>query len=238
MTLNPLRVAWGSGSTCSWCRSSWSRPCRSSPCPASRRAGPRRARSAAPTSGSAAFKCAQPGSNDCRRAPARHRREPRELHRRAAPLRVAPPRFGFVIKKEAARACRSASCCTGSATTSWSAQIASRAAATHGESSASLEDGEAVAFFPRHVPPGRRASRDSTAARLRCSAHGAAGRAGRDPRHASRARRRQPWPRLGRIEVEVLEPLPAEAGAGATSPRAFATRRARGSGRPSTRPTL
>ena len=111
---------------------------------------------------------------------------------------LLPPRFGFVIKKEAARLPL-----VGLLLHRLGHHFVERANRHQGGSDArrilrSLEDGEAVAFFPEgtfHPQPGiapfprRRV--------CACRAHGPASRTRRDPRHAPRARRRQRLAALG-----------------------------------------
>ncbi len=80
----------------------------------------------------------------------------------------------------------------------------------------SVEQGQAIAFFPEGTfSPEPGLARFHSGAFARRGARRRSGRARRDPRHA-RACSAQAvvLPRWGRIEVEVLEPLPATTGAG------------------------
>jgi 1-acyl-sn-glycerol-3-phosphate acyltransferase len=128
---------------------------------------------------------------------------------------LLPPRFGFVIKKEAARLPL-----VGHLLHRLGHHFVERANRHQGGSDArrilrSLEDGEAVAFFPEGTFHPR-----AGIARFHGGAFALAARTGlpvapvaiRGTRHALGGD--SPWPRWGRIEVEVLEPLPAEAGGG------------------------
>jgi len=141
---------------------------------------------------------------------------------------LLPPRFGFVIKKEAARLPL-----VGLLLHRLGHHFVERANRHQGGSDArrilrSLEDGEAVAFFPEgtfHPQKG--------IARFHGGAFALAARTGlpvapvaiRGTRHALGGG--SALPRWGRIEVEVLEPLPAEAGAGEVAARLRDAARAR-----------
>ena len=133
---------------------------------------------------------------------------------------LLPPRFGFVIKKEASRLP-----IVGHLLHRLGHHFVERANRQQGGSDArrilrSLEDGEAVAFFPEgtfHPQAG--------VARFHGGAFALAARTGLPVAPvAIRGTRRvlgggSAWPRLGRIEVEVLEPLPPEAGGGDVAAR-------------------
>jgi len=123
-----------------------------------------------------------------------------------------PPRFGFVIKKEASRAPL-----LGPLLHRLGHHFVERKNRHEGAGDArrilrSLEKGEAVAFFPEgtfHPETG--------IARFHGGAFALAARAAVAVAPvAIRGTRRiyggSPWPRWGRIEVEALEPLPARAG--------------------------
>jgi 1-acyl-sn-glycerol-3-phosphate acyltransferase len=141
---------------------------------------------------------------------------------------MLPPRFGFRDQEEAARLRSS-----GLLPHRLGHHFVERANRQQGGSDArrilrSLEDGEAVAFFPEgtfHPQAG--------IARFHGGAFALAARTGlpvapvaiRGTRHALGGG--SPWPRLGRIEVEVLEPLPAEAGGGDVAARLRDAARAR-----------
>lgn len=126
-----------------------------------------------------------------------------------------PPRFGFVIKKEASRAP-----VLGFLLQRLGHHFVERRNRHEGAADArrilrSLEQGEAVAFFPEgtfHPEPG--------IARFHGGAFALAARTGIPVAPvAIRGTRKilgggRAWPRWGRIEIEVLEPLPAETGAG------------------------
>src|SRR5688572_11033288 len=126
-----------------------------------------------------------------------------------------PPRFGFVIKKEAARAPL-----LGTLLQRLGHHFVERRNRHEGASDArrilrALEQGEAAAFFPEgtfHPEPG--------IARFHGGAFALAARTGlpvapiaiRGTRHVLGGDRA--WPSWGRIEIEALEPLPAQAGGG------------------------
>lgn len=126
-----------------------------------------------------------------------------------------PPRFGFVIKKEAARLP-----IVGHLLHRLGHHFVERKNRHEGGSDArrilrALKQGEAVAFFPEgtfNPEPG--------VARFHGGAFALAARAGLPVAPiAIRGTRRvlgggRSWPRWGRIEIEILEPLPAAAGAG------------------------
>jgi 1-acyl-sn-glycerol-3-phosphate acyltransferase len=126
-----------------------------------------------------------------------------------------PPRFGFVIKKEASRAP-----VLGILLQRLGHHFVERQNRQEGAGDArrilrALEQGEAAAFFPEgtfHTETG--------IARFHGGAFALASRAGTPVAPvAIRGTRAvlggdRAWPRWGRIEVEVLEPLPARAGAG------------------------
>ena len=128
---------------------------------------------------------------------------------------LLPPRFGFVIKKEASRLP-----VVGVLLHRLGHHFVERKNRHEGGSDArrilrSLEQGEAVAFFPEgtfHREPG--------VARFHGGAFALAARTGAPVAPvAIRGTRAvlgdgRAWPRWGRIEVEVLEPLPARAGRG------------------------
>jgi 1-acyl-sn-glycerol-3-phosphate acyltransferase len=149
---------------------------------------------------------------------------------------LLPPRFGFVIKKEAARLPL-----VGHLLHRLGHHFVERANRHQGGSDTrrilrSLEDGEAVAFFPEgtfHPHAG--------IARFHGGAFALAARTGLPVAPVViRGTRRvfgggSAWPRWGRIAVEVLEPLPAEAGAGDVAARlrdAARERIAAGAGEP------
>lgn len=131
-----------------------------------------------------------------------------------------PPRFGFVIKKEASRAPL-----LGLLLQRLGHHFVERTNRHEGASDARrilrvLEQGEAAAFFPEgtfHPQPGL--------ARFHGGAFALASRTGlpvapvaiRGTRLVFGGGRR--LPRWGRVEVEVLEPLPAETGAGDAATR-------------------
>lgn len=126
-----------------------------------------------------------------------------------------PPRFGFVIKKEASRAP-----VLGLLLRRLGHHFVERSNRHEGAGDArrilrSLEQGEAVAFFPEgtfHTVPGVarfHGGAFALAARTGLPVAPVAIRGTRTVLGGGRA-----WPRWGRIEIEVLEPLPAKAGAG------------------------
>ena len=133
---------------------------------------------------------------------------------------LLPPRFGFVIKKEASRLPL-----VGTLLHRLGHHFVERANRQQGGSDArrilrSLEDGEAVAFFPEgtfHPQAG--------IARFHGGAFALAARTGLPVAPvAIRGTRRvlgggSVLPSWGRIEVEVLEPLPPEAGGGEVAAR-------------------
>ena len=128
---------------------------------------------------------------------------------------LLPPRFGFVIKKEAAGLPL-----VGHLLHRLGHHFVERANRHQSGSDArrilrSLEEGEAVAFFPEgtfHPQAG--------IARFHGGAFALAARTGLPVAPVAIRGTRQvlgdgsPWPRWGRIEVEVLEPLPAQTGGG------------------------
>ena len=141
---------------------------------------------------------------------------------------LLPPRFGFVIKKEASRLPL-----VGHLLHRLGHHFVERANRQQGGSDArrilrSLEDGEAVAFFPEgtfHPEVG--------IVRFHGGAFALAARTGLPVAPvAIRGTRRvlgggSAFPRWGRIEVEVLEPLPPEAGGGDVAARLRDAARAR-----------
>jgi 1-acyl-sn-glycerol-3-phosphate acyltransferase len=126
-----------------------------------------------------------------------------------------PPRFGFVIKKEAARLPL-----VGHLLYRLGHHFVERRNRHEGGSDArrilrALEQGEAVAFFPEGTfEPGPGISR------FHSGAFALAARAGLPVAPvAIRGTRKvlgggRSWPSWGRIEIEILEPLPARIGAG------------------------
>jgi 1-acyl-sn-glycerol-3-phosphate acyltransferase len=149
---------------------------------------------------------------------------------------MLPPRFGFVIKKEASRLP-----IVGTLLHRLGHHFVDRSNRHEGGSDArrilrSLEQGEAVAFFPEGTfDPGPGVARFhggafALAARTGTPVAPVAIRGTRAVLGGGRA-----WPRWGRIEVEVLAPLPARTGSGeaATELRDDARKRiAAGTGEP------
>ena len=131
-----------------------------------------------------------------------------------------PPRFGFVIKKEAARAPL-----LGILLQRLGHHFVERSNRHEGASDArrilrALEQGEAAAFFPEGT-----FQPEAGIARFHGGAFALAARTGlpiapvaiRGTRHVLGGGRA--LPRWGRIEVEILEALPPEAGAGDAAAR-------------------
>ena len=159
----------------------------------------------------------------------RHRREPRELHRRAAPLRL--PAAALRLRDQEggrAPAARRPPAAPARAPLRRACQSprgrqrrAANPAIARGRRGGRLLSG-------RHVPPAARASRDSTAAHLRSPrARACRSRPSRSAARASALGGGSAWPRWGRIEVEVLEPLPAQTGSGDAATRLRDAARAR-----------
>jgi 1-acyl-sn-glycerol-3-phosphate acyltransferase len=128
---------------------------------------------------------------------------------------LLPPRFGFVIKKEASRLPL-----VGTLLHRLGHHFVDRKNRHEGGSDArrilrALEQGDAVAFFPEgtfHPEPGLarfHGGAFALAARTGVPVAPVAIRGTRDVLGGGRA-----WPRWGRIEVEVLQPLPAQTGSG------------------------
>ncbi|MGH8243351.1 MAG: lysophospholipid acyltransferase family protein [Steroidobacteraceae bacterium] len=126
-----------------------------------------------------------------------------------------PPRIGFVIKKEASRAPL-----LGTLLQRLGHHFVERRNRHEGASDARrilriLEHGEAAAFFPEgtfHPEPGIARFHGGAFALAARSSLPVAPVAIRGTRHVLGGGRT--WPRWGRIEIEVLEPLPAQAGGG------------------------
>jgi len=129
-----------------------------------------------------------------------------------------PPRFGFVIKKEALRLP-----VAGFLLQRLGHHFVERRNRHEGGSDArrilrSVEQGQAIAFFPEGT-----FNREPGLARFHGGAFAAAARAGAPVAPVAIRGTRQVLgggrilPRWGRIEVEVLEPLPAQTGGGDTA---------------------